>query len=55
MEELFYDEKEDRPVMEGELGGPETLKHEVRQALKEMKTEGAEGSDGVAAEMLETA
>ena len=55
VEELFDDERGERPVMEGELGGPEILVDEVRQALKEMKREKAEGSDGVVSEMLEAA
>merc|ERR1712074_422624 len=55
VEEIFDDERGHRPVMEGELEGPEILEDEVRPALREMKREKAEGSDGVVSEMLEAA
>ena len=55
VEELFDDQRGERPVLEGELEGPEILEDEVKLALREMKREKAEGSDGVVSEMLEAA
>ena len=55
MEKLFYVEREDRLAMKREFGGPDILEDVVQKALKEMKRDKAERSDGVAAEMLEAA
>ena len=51
MEELFNDERGDRPTREDELGEPDILESEVRQARKEMKRKNTEGSDDAAAVM----
>ena len=55
VEELFEDERGDRPTMEGEIGGTGIMEDEVHQALKEVKREKAEGSDCVVIEMMEAA
>ena len=52
MEEVFCDERGDRPTMDGELTETEILEDEVEQALKEIRRETAKGSDGLAAVML---
>ena len=53
--ELFDDNRGDAPELRGEMEGPRILEGEVRQAVKDMKNDKAEGGDGVVAEMVEAA
>lgn len=55
VKELFEDIRGEVPETNEELNGPEILREEVEQAVKEMKREKAEGGDGVVVEMLEAA
>ena len=55
VQELFDDNRGDAPEVRGDMEGPRILLEEVRQAVKEMKNDKADGGDGVVAEMIEAA
>ena len=55
MEEVFDGDREEMPEVRGEMSGPTILEDEVRQAVREMKNDKAEGGDGVVAEMVDAA
>ena len=47
IEELFDDERGDKPEVMDNLSGPEIMQEEVRQVVRDMKNEKADGGDGV--------
>ena len=55
VEELYNDERGDKPNYEVVEPGPPILKEEVEKAVKRMKRRKAVGSDGIVVEMVEVA
>ena len=53
IQELFFDERKDPDVMNGNFAGPPILKDEVRAATKKMKNGKATGPDGISVELIE--
>ena len=54
IEELFEDERGERPVIKKELDGPPILKEEVEDAIKKMKFGKATGPDNIPIEVIVT-
>jgi len=52
IQELFFDERKDRNVMNGNFAGPPILKDEVRAATKKMKNGKATGPDGISVKLI---
>ncbi len=54
IEELFYDERGEKPLIKKNIEGPEIMKAEVKYALNRMKHGKATGPDNIPAEAIES-
>ncbi len=54
IEELFYDERGEKPLIKKNIEGPEIMKAEVKHALNRMKHGKATGPDNIPAEAIES-
>ena len=53
IEELFWDERGDKPVIQKNIEGPPIMKSEIENAIKKLRKGKAVGPDEVAVEMIE--
>ena len=53
IEELFWDERGDKPVIQKNIEGPPIMKSEIENAIKKLRKGKAVGPDEVAIEMIE--
>ena len=51
--ELFEDDRRERPIIKGNMDGPQIIESEIRAAMKKMKRNKACGPDDINIEILE--